>query len=119
MSRRILVVDDDSKIRLLYREQLTRAGYQVECVADGEEAIDRCASGNYDVVVLDIEMPGISGIEALVRLRKLAPDIRVILNSAYTIYKSDFQTWLADAYVVKSSELDTLRDKIEEVMTIA
>lgn len=119
MSRRILVVDDDSKIRLLYREQLTRAGYEVECAADGEEAIDRCVNGDYDVVVLDIEMPGISGIEALVRLRKLAPNIRVILNSAYTIYKSDFQTWLADAYVVKSSELDTLRDKIEEVMTIA
>jgi CheY-like chemotaxis protein len=116
MSRRILVADDDSKIRLLYREQLSRAGYDVECVASGQEAIDKCVSGAYDVVILDIEMPGMSGIEALVRLRQLAPDIRVILNSAFSIYKSDFHTWLADAYVVKSSELDTLIGKIEEVV---
>ena len=58
-----------------------------------------------DLIVLDIAMPGTNGIEVLGRINSREPTIPVVLHTAYTSYRNNFMTWLADAYVVKSSDL--------------
>jgi DNA-binding response OmpR family regulator len=116
MANRILVVDDDDRIRLLYQKELSQSGYRVETAASGREAIEKTGAGSFDLAVLDIEMPDLSGLEVLSRMREQAPHMAVILNSAYSTYKSDFQSWLADAYIVKSSDMDPLKAKIKELL---
>ena len=111
MNRRILIVDDEEMIRLLYR-----AGYEVDTASSGAEAIKKVSQGDFGLVVLDIELSDMSGLEVLQKLRKIAPETHIILNSAYTTYKSDFQSWLADGYIVKSSDLGELMQKIKQLV---
>ena len=108
----ILVVDDDENLRLLYRQELELAGYQVETAANGPQAIERVGQGGIDLVLLDIAMPGMDGIEVLGRLLDLERQLPVILNTAYSSYKEDFMTWAAESYVTKSGDLRELRTKI-------
>ena len=70
----------------------------------------------FDLVILDIKIPKREGTEVLHEVKKRNRDIPVILNSAYSTYKSDFSTWMADAYVVKSADLDELKDKVKELL---
>ena len=112
----ILVVDDDENQRLLYRQELELAGYQVETAANGPQAIDRVGKGGIDVVLLDIAMPGMDGIEVLGRLLDLDRQLPVILNTAYSSYKEDFMTWAAESYVTKSGDLRELRTKIRDAL---
>lgn len=116
MTPRILVVDDEKMIRLLYRKELSLDGYMVDTACSGAEAIRKVSQGDFAVVVLDIELPDLSGLEVLHELRETAPETRIILNSAYTTYKSDFQSWLADDYIVKSSDLEALKQKIRQLV---
>jgi len=65
---------------------------------------------------MDIKMPGISGVDALIKIKEIDKNIPVILCSAYSDYKQDFSTWASDAYVVKSSNLDELKKAITKVL---
>ena len=116
MPMKILVIDDDKALRLLYQSELTGQGYQVDTAATGQEALDLFAPGHYEVAVVDIEMPDISGLDLIGRLRELAPGTALILNSAYSTYKADFKSWMADGYIVKSSDLTPLTEKIKELV---
>jgi len=113
---RILIVDDEEHIRRLYSEVLSRDGHQVETASNGKEALAYVQNNPVDVVVLDIEMEGESGLETLKELKAANSDIPVILNTAYTIYMSDFKTWMAEDYIVKSSDIQPLRDKINRMV---
>lgn len=112
MKPSLLIVDDDQNIRLLYKHKLQSEGYQIDLASSGSETFDKIKSSSYDLIILDIEMPGISGLELISRLREETPDTRIIINSAYSTYKADFRTWLADAYLVKSSDLEPLKNEI-------
>jgi len=114
----ILVVDDESHIRKLYTELLSRAGYKVEAASSGEEALEISGRKKFDLIILDIELEDASGLEILKQLKAGQPDIPVILNSAYSIYKSDFNSWMADAYIMKSSDIKALKDKVEELVPV-
>ena len=78
---RVLVVDDESAIRDIVRRYLVAEGYQVAEAADGQEALDRFGSLRPDLVVLDVLMPGMDGLEVLRRLRATS-DVYVILVTA-------------------------------------
>jgi DNA-binding response OmpR family regulator len=112
---RLLIVDDEDHIRKLYKDFFSREGYQVTAVASGEEALQALARENYDIIVLDIELEETSGLEVLKSIKESRPELPIILNSAYSVYKSDFHTWMADAYIVKSSDLHPLKEKIREL----
>jgi len=111
-----LVVDDDENQRLLYRQELELVGYEVETAANGPQAIDRVGKGGIDLVLLDIAMPGMDGIEVLGRLLDIERQLPIILNTAYSSYKEDFMTWAAESYVTKSGDLSELRAKIREAL---
>ena len=112
----ILVVDDDDAIRGLLVEELTDMGYRVLSVNNARDALKMVETEPLDLVVLDIRMPGMDGLEALPRMLGLKEHLKVILNTAYSIYKESFMSWAADAYVVKSSDLAELKDKIQELI---
>ena len=112
----IMVVDDEENIRWLYKEELEEEGYKIEAAASGEEALEILPQINPDLIVMDIKMPGISGVETLVKIKEIDKNIPVILCSAYGDYKQDFTTWASDAYVVKAASLDELKKAIIEVL---
>ncbi len=114
---KLLVVDDEKNIRKLYESELKREGYDVTSVESAEEALDQIERETPDLVVLDIRLDGMDGIDCLRTIMEKRRDLPVILNSAYSTYKQDFASWMADAYVVKSADLTELKDKIKEVLT--
>lgn len=113
---RILIVDDDEKQRLLYREQFEDDGYEVVEVADGREALEYISKCPPDAVILDINMPGPDGLHTLTRIHDMRPGLPVVLNSAYAAYKEQYVSWIADAYVTKSSNLDELREAVRSAV---
>ena len=113
---RVLVVDDDESLRLLYTSELTDEGYEVEAVSSGKEALDYLDRSKPDVVILDIKMDGMDGLAVLDEIMKRDKTIPVVLNTAYSNFKSDFSTWSADAYIVKSSDLSELKTTIKQVL---
>ena len=113
---KILCVDDDFSLLCLYREELSEAGYEVILARDSKEALAKFIEEKPDVAVLDIRMPGMDGIETLTAFLGIDRQAHVILNTAYPQYKENFMAWGADAYVMKSSDLSELKQKIREVL---
>lgn len=113
---RILIADDEPNIRLLYQSELEADGFEVVTAVDGKDALAKVESAKPDLVVLDIRMPGMDGVDALARILDKVRTLPVILNSAYGFYKENFMTWSADAYVVKSADVAVLKAKILEVL---
>lgn len=113
---RILVADDEPNIRLLYKSELEADGFEVLLAKDGKEAVAMVEAESPDLVVLDVRMPGMDGVEALGRILDKIRTMPVILNTAYTTYQDNFMTWSADAYVVKSADVNVLKAKIHEVL---
>jgi DNA-binding response OmpR family regulator len=79
--------------------------------------VDKVKAGKYDLVILDIRMPEMDGIEALGKILSRDKKIPIIIYTAYSNYKSNFMTWTADAYITKSSNLQELKDKIREILS--
>ncbi len=79
-----LVVDDEPSVRSLAGAALRRLGFQVDEAADGAEAIEKVSHTAYSVVLLDLTMPGMDGLETLERLRSSHPDLPILLSSGYT-----------------------------------
>ncbi len=113
---KVLIVDDEENVRFLYEQELIDEGYQTLLARDGKECLEKVASENPDIVLLDIRMPRMDGLEAIGKIIELNKNIPIIINSAYSTYKDDFMSWAADAYVVKSYDLDTLKTTIREVL---
>ena len=115
-SFRILVVDDDATILRLVQYKLKLAGYDVLTARNGREAIQQLEQGKPDLIVLDIVMPVMDGMEALGRIVGKERKIPIILNTSYPGYREDFMSWAADAYVTKSADLTELKQKIRELL---
>ncbi len=113
---RILVVDDEANICVLYSEELADEGYEVVTASNTSEAIEKLQEGQFDLTVLDIKLKNESGIDLLQKLVKERHDMPVILCSAFSCYKDDFSAWLAEGYVVKSGDLSELKQEIARVL---
>ena len=116
MSVKILIVDDEENIRFLYEQELQDEGYEIILARDGVECLDMVKQHAPDLIILDIRMPRMDGLEAIGKIIEINKHIPIIINSAYSVYKDDFMSWAADAYVVKSYDLDSLKSTIREVL---
>ncbi len=114
--RKILVIEDEKNLRLLYQQDLSRDGFDVVTAATASDGIAMFESERPDLVVMDIRLPGMDGLEAMSRLLNKHPKTPVVLNSAYSSYKDSFMSWPADAYVVKSADTDELRTRVRELL---
>lgn len=107
-SGRILVVDDESALRTLTARILARLGYETELACDGQEAVERFAEferedpGGFDLIVLDLMMPRMNGIEALREIHQIRPDQPVLLVSGYG--ESELFARLADHRDLKDGD---------------
>lgn len=114
--KKILLVDDEESIQFLYREEFSDLGYEVLSALNGDDALKLFSEHNPDLVILDIQMPGINGIEVLRQMKMQSPDVPVILCSAYHDYKQDLSSWASDEYVVKSGDTSELIEAVERLI---
>ncbi|HTC72491.1 MAG TPA: response regulator transcription factor [Solirubrobacteraceae bacterium] len=107
---RILIVEDEARIRAFVARAFEAEGFGVDVVADGEQGLSRALTGNYDLVILDLLLPGCSGLDALRELHRERSELPVLILSA----RSDLQVKLrsfelgAVDYVAKPFSLDEL-----------
>ena len=83
MKERILVIDDDKGILEVFRAVLLRAGYQIDTVESGERGIEAAKARLYDLIFLDLNMPGLNGIETLRGLREIEKKIPIYVTTGY------------------------------------
>jgi two-component system response regulator QseB len=104
---KILLVEDDKFIRDSFSERLKNNKYEVSSAKNGGEAIDKIATNDFDVVISDIGMPGVNGIEVLKFTKKNKPKTKVIMMSTYVNKKviDRVMELGADKYIEKSSFL--------------
>jgi DNA-binding NtrC family response regulator len=115
-ARRILLVENEKDQQLLYEQELRKEGYVILCTRNGKEALRCLEESPFDLVILDIVMPEMDGIETLGGIVSCYKKMPVILHTAYPYYHTDFMTWLADAFVVKSSDLSLLKKTVKELL---
>ena len=114
--RRILLVDDEQEQLSLYEQALREEGYLVLCARNGKEALRCLEASLFDLVILDVVMPVMDGIEALGKIVSRYRNTPIILHSGYPNYHTDFMTWLADAFVVKSSDVSILKEAVKALL---
>lgn len=110
----ILVVDDEGAIRYSITKTLQRVGYHVEAAASGEEALEMMKNQDYDVVLTDIRMPGLTGVELLSKIKEQAPDAVVILLTGYASLETAIESLRLGAhdYLVKPSSSQDIRNSV-------
>jgi DNA-binding response OmpR family regulator len=89
--KRIMVVDDESDLTLFYRVSL-EYGFEVETFNDPRKALSNFKPGYYDLVILDIKMPGIEGFELYTKIQKIDSKVKVCFLTASEIYYEEFRT---------------------------
>ena len=115
--KKILLVDDEESIHLLYREEFEEEGYEVHSALSGTDALEKFETISPDLVILDINMPGMNGIEVLRQMKEINPTLPVILSTAYHEYKQDLGAWASDEYIVKSSDLGELKEAVRRYLS--
>jgi len=114
--KRILVVDDEPNIRLLYREILNEDGYEVLEAESSTETFQTLNREPIDLVILDIKLRSESGLNILQRMIREYPNTAVVLCSAYSSFQDDYKSWLADSYIIKSSDPEELLREVRNVL---
>jgi len=116
---KVLFIDDDVTFSKVMRKELSRMGYSVVCAGKGETAIEELKKRNFDVIVLDIKMPGIGGLKTLKRIKKMEPEVEVIMLTGQATIESAVESMKIGAYdyitkPCRLNELDILLKKAYE-----
>ncbi len=114
----ILLVDDDKNLRLLYEQELSLEGYEIVTAVDGKKALEKIEERSPDIIIMDINMPRMDGLAATSRIISKKKDIPIIINTAYSSYNETLMSLVADSYIVKSSDLTDLKNKIKELLAL-
>ena len=80
---RVLVIDDEESMRIACRQSLERAGYSISTAENGDQALERIRQESFDVALLDLRMPGLTGMDALKRLKQESPNTAVVIITGY------------------------------------
>jgi DNA-binding NtrC family response regulator len=114
----LLLVDDDATFRQVMAKELSRLGYQIEAVGTGEEAIRRMATSEPDVVLLDMRLPGMSGLDVLKSIHASAPASEVVMLTGHGSIDTAIESIRIGAfdYVVKPCPLDELHIRIQRAV---
>jgi DNA-binding NtrC family response regulator len=112
---RLLLVDDEERFRTTLSKLLGVRGIPVAAVGSGEEALEELRSKPYDVILLDVRMPGMNGIEVLAEIKKINPALEVIILTGHASVDAavDIMKLGGYDYLLKPCSVDELMDKIE------
>ncbi|MBU1054293.1 MAG: response regulator [Proteobacteria bacterium] len=113
---RLLLVDDEEDFRITLTARLKRRNIDVVDVSSGEKAIELIRNNKFDVVIVDIKMPGIDGIETLRYLKRIDPLLEVILLTGHASVEAGIEGIKLGAYdyIVKPCNLNDLLSKVED-----
>jgi CheY-like chemotaxis protein len=109
----ILHVEDEGSVRFLYKEVFEELGYEVLQACSGEEALRMLRGKRPDIIILDLKMPGMGGRGFLEKFHRLKLDIPVVISTAYPYFRGEPNDLGADAYIVKSSDMRDLVEKVQ------
>jgi len=110
--KKVLIVDDDAELRSTLSEILKGAGYHIDEASSGKEAIEKMASKDFDIALLDLMMPKMNGIETLTELKKITPKTKVIMITAFATVEN-----AVDAIKKGASDYISKPFRIEELLT--
>jgi DNA-binding NtrC family response regulator len=113
---KILLVDDEARFVETLSKRLAARGFDVEGASSGPEALERLRVRSFDVVLLDVWMPGMDGLEVLKEIRRLHPSVRVVLvsgNASITAAVEGIRLEATD-YLLKPVDIDDVLVKVEE-----
>lgn len=112
---RVLIVDDEERFRITLGKLLGSRGLEVKTLGSGREALQELETAAYDVVLLDVKMPEMSGVEALAAIKKTYPNLEVIILTGHASVDVavDIMRLGGYEYLLKPCPLEELLDKIE------
>ena len=115
MNPKILIVDDEERFRNTMRKLLTAEGHDARTAGSAVEALEILSAESFDVVILDVRMPEMNGVEALKKIRKIDPYLEVIIMTGYASVDTarEIMTTGAFDYLLKPYSIETLLEKIE------
>lgn len=111
----VLLVDDEDRFRITTAKLLKANGLQVSTASSGREALQEVSTGSPDVIVLDVRMPGMSGLEALKEIKKINPRVEVIVLTGHASVDTAFEIMKLGGfdYLFKPCSIEDLIDKID------
>ncbi len=112
----VLLVDDEEQFLKVLSKRLEGRGMKVDTSSSGEDAINRVKGKDFDAIVLDLAMPGMSGIEALKRIRSENPDVQIIMLTGHGTIEKGVEAMKAGAvdFLEKPADLNKIMEKIGE-----
>ena len=113
---RILVVDDDPNVAEMVGEALRVTGHEVDVVTSGMEALNNCVRCRYALVVSDIDMPDIDGVDLLEMIRAQRPGMPYVYMTAHEMTPASIKIWKANALVRKGEGITALVRKVQEIL---
>jgi len=117
--KRILIVEDDEEMRSLLKDFFMEEGFEIDAVSNGSEAFRRLVKEPFDLVITDIRMPGLTGLDILPGIKKLQPETSIIVITAFgseEVHRRAFERG-ATAYLEKPIHFHKLRELINEVVS--
>jgi len=114
----ILITEDEELLSQVYKDSLEKDGYEVLIAEDGATALNLVNIKKPDLVIIDIKLPDMDGLELLEELRTKFPDLPIIMCSAYDTYRVEYEVWSSKIsdYIVKPVSLEELKLKIKKIL---
>jgi two-component system response regulator HydG len=114
----ILVVDDEAAMRESLKDWLMEDGYEVSVASSGENAIAMAGEKGFDVILLDLKMPGMDGLEALKKLKEVSPEAEILMMTAYATVDTAVLAMKEGAfdYLVKPFDPDEIEIQIKKIV---
>ena len=118
MSEKILIVEDEENLRFVVAETLKRSGYEVEEAGSAEEGLDKIERQSPDLVIMDIRLPGISGLEAMGRVKAIDPNLPILVVTAFGSKEVALEAVKKGAYdfFTKPFHVDALRRAVRRAL---
>ncbi|MBA3014351.1 MAG: response regulator [Proteobacteria bacterium] len=113
---KVLIVDDEQDFLETTTKRMQKRNIQCETASSGKEAIEKINTGDFDVVLLDVKMPGMDGVETLREIKRIKPLIEVVMLTGHASVESGIEGMKLGAfdYLMKPMELDPLLEKIKD-----
>ncbi|MEW6376375.1 MAG: response regulator [Thermodesulfobacteriota bacterium] len=116
---KILIIEDDDEMRSLLRDFFKEEGFEIDSADKGSEAFRKLVKEPFDLIITDIRMPGLSGLDILPRIKKLQPEVPIIVITAFgseDVHRKVFERG-ATAYLEKPILLNNLRTLVNQMVS--